>query len=91
MDANEISLTGKTVDIANLRLSEPFYSTFSYTGRKPKATDSTKKKNGSSPSEWNIILNNVKIDNGRFKTDNESKLAAEGVFDPEHIDFTKIN
>jgi hypothetical protein len=91
MDANEISLTGKTVDIANLSLSEPFYSTFSYTGRKPKATDSTKKKNGSSPSEWNIILNNVKIDNGRFKTDNESKLAAEGVFDPEHIDFTKIN
>ena len=29
LDANDISLTSKTIDIANLYLSEPFYATFS--------------------------------------------------------------
>ena len=91
LDANELSLTNKTIDIANLYLSEPFYATFSYKGRKPKTTDTTKQQNESSPPDWAVVLNNVNIDNGRFKTDNESRLAADGVFDPEHIDFSKIS
>ena len=91
LDANEISLTKKTVNIANLNLVEPFYATFHYAGRKPKAIDSTKTESPSEPVEWSVLLNNVKLENGRFKTDNESRLAAEGVFDPEHIDFSRIN
>jgi len=89
LDANEITLTGKTVDVANLELVEPYYATYNYQGRKPKDTDSTKKKNAS-PFDWTIVLHNIKLTNGRFKTDNESRLAAAGVFDPEHIDFSQI-
>ncbi len=89
MDAREISVTKKTVDIINLELEDPYFSTFNYTGRKPK-TDSTKKAN-TSPSDWNILLSNVKLTNGRFKSDNETTLAVTGVFNAGHMDFSKIN
>lgn len=91
LDANEISVTNKTINIADLNLVEPYYATFNYKGNKPKITDVAKTKDTSEPSEWNVVLHNVKVTNGRFKMDNESKLAAAGVFDPEHIDFNKIS
>jgi hypothetical protein len=91
LDANQITLSGKTLDIASLELVDPYYATFNYKGLKPKIADSTKKKKDASPSEWNIVLHNVKLMNGRFKMDNESKLARAGVFDGEHIDFSKIS
>lgn len=90
MDARQITLTGKTLDIKSLDLVDPYFSTFSYKGLKPSTKDTSTKKS-SSPPEWTLLLSAVNITNGRFRSDNESKLAGPGVFDGEHLDFSSIN
>ena len=74
MDARQITLTGKTLDIKSLDLVDPYFSTFSYKGLKPSTKDTSTKKS-SSPPEWTLLLSAVNITNGRFRSDNESKLA----------------
>ena len=44
LDAREISLTGKTLDIEKLQLIDPFYSSFSYSDRRQKGADLSKTK-----------------------------------------------
>jgi hypothetical protein len=90
LDAREISLTGKTLDIEKLQLVDPFYSTFSYSGRRQKGADLSKTKKNAGPSEWQLLVTEATIKNGRFKSDNESQPAA-GVFDGNHVDFSQIN
>ncbi|MGZ3887324.1 MAG: translocation/assembly module TamB domain-containing protein [Flavisolibacter sp.] len=88
MDAHEISLSRKKINIARLDLESPYYATFNYKGKKPP--DSSQVKKTSSPSEWEIVLQGVNLTNGRFRQDNQSRMAAAGVFDPEHLDFSGI-
>ena len=89
LDANELSLTGKTINIESLNLVDPFYSTYNYPGRKPKSTDTTKKQ--STPFEWIVTLGSVSIKNGRFQTDKMGSTPLDGMFDAAHMDFSQIN
>jgi hypothetical protein len=95
MDANEISLTGQTVDIANLDLDSPYFSLLDYTGNRVKQVSSAKKITDSTAKQntpgWDIKFTNVKITNGRFRNDRDSLVATTPYFDGQHIDFNKIN
>ena len=93
LDAKEITMTNKTVDVTNLIMVDPYFSLFDYTGRRVDTTRVAKtgaavKK--SSP-DWNIRFGNIEINNGRFRNDRGTMTATTSYFDGAHIDFSKIN
>ncbi|HET7896425.1 MAG TPA: hypothetical protein VFL47_02110, partial [Flavisolibacter sp.] len=50
-----------------------------------------KKDTTSSPNEWTVRVNQISIDNGRFRLDNDSYTPDVTYFDGNHIDFRQIN
>jgi hypothetical protein len=96
MDANEITVTNKTVDVTNLVLDNPYFSLFNYTGRRPdslKTSDPVKieKAVKENSPDWNIRFANITIKDGRFRDDKGTMTPAESYFDGRHTDFSKIN
>lgn len=93
MDANKITIADKTIDVANLQLTDPYVSIFDYTGNYVASTDTVKIKpviHQTSPN-WKISFGNININNGQFKTDKQTLVATLPYFDGEHIYFSKIN
>lgn len=96
MDANQITVTNKTVDIANLVLENPYFSLFDYTGKRPDSLKSSapikiEKAIKESSPDWNIRFANITIKDGRFRNDKGSITPSVSWFDGMHIDFRKIN
>lgn len=94
MDARSITLSGQTIDIAKLTLDDPYFSIFSYKGRRGPTSGETGKDttaNKETPPEWNIRFGNISIHNGRFRDDQGTMTASLPYFDGEHIDFSRIN
>lgn len=96
MDAKEITISNKTIDVTNLVLDNPYFSLFNYSGKRVKV-DSTSNAEQvktvvkeSSP-DWNIRFGTITINNGRFKNDAGTMTAEVPYFDGRHIDFSKIN
>lgn len=96
MDAREITISNKTIDVSNLVLDDPYFSLFDYSGKRVKVDQTsniTEVKNAvkeSSP-DWNIRFGTIKINNGRFRDDAGTMTATVSYFDGRHIDFSKIN
>ena len=95
MDAREITITNRTIDVTNLVLDDPYFSILDYEGRYVSATstdplvvDSIVKKAGES---WRITFGDVKINNGRFRNDRNNYTPTTTAFDGAHVDFRKIN
>lgn len=93
MDAKEITITNKTVDVTNLVLDHPCFSLFNYSGKRVASTDVAKveKATKESSPDWNIRFGTITINNGRFKDDAGTMTATVPYFDGRHIDFSKIN
>ena len=87
MDADDISITHQTVRVKNLDLDEPFFESLSYKGNRPFPKPPSVK---GSP-QWDIVLSQVSINNGRFKSGNASAKVVEGVFNSSALDFSMIN
>ncbi|RPD51924.1 translocation/assembly module TamB domain-containing protein [Paracnuella aquatica] len=94
LDANEISLAKKKIDINSLALVKPYLHLFDYTGARP---DSLKPKaKPAAPNEgwnadgWLMALKDFTIENGTFRTDRDSLRATVPTFDGAHILFSKI-
>jgi hypothetical protein len=83
LNAQDISASNKQILINHAEITDPYFSTLHYTG---KAKDTT-----SSPFDWDIRFNHIKITNGRFRQDNDDYLPDVTYFDAGHIDFSKIN
>ena len=95
LDAREISLTKKTIHAAELQLTGPLYHEYSYTGLRPKGTTKSKPvlKDGAlswNPENWNVLINSLTIQNGRYKMDQKSLTPNWAHFDGQHLDFTAI-
>lgn len=93
MDAREIAFSNQTVDVTNLVLDNPYFSLFSYSGKRviiEAPADIEKEIKKSSP-EWTVKFGTVTIKNGRFRNDNGTMTATTSSFDGKHIDFSKIN
>jgi hypothetical protein len=96
MDAKEITISNKNIDVSNLVLDNPYFSLYNYAGKRIKIDSSSnvaqveKTVKESSP-DWNIRFGIIKINNGRFKNDAGTMTATVPYFDGQHIDFSKIN
>lgn len=84
MDVNKISVTGKTVDVRNVVITDPYVSMLNYEGKFIPPDIKT-------PQEWNIRFGNVELRNGRFRNDKDNYAATTPYFDGKHIDFSNIN
>jgi len=93
MDANAITITNKTVDVSNITLDDPYFYSFDYTGKFLATGDPEviKKTIEEKSDPWKISFGNVKIRNGRYKTDVNTTTPTTTAFDGSHIDFSKIN
>lgn len=92
MDANQITITNKTIDVSSVRLDDPYFSLFDYTGRYTRDTGTVKAPSKpSGPQEWDIKFGKVTINNGRFRNDKDTQFTDLAYFDGKHIDFSKIN
>lgn len=89
LDAEEINFAKQIARIRNLNLVDPVYIAYSYAGKRPPVAKTTATKDTS--AGWNFLVAQLKLANGRFKTDNQSPGPKPGVFDSEHMDFTAIN
>lgn len=93
LDANEMSISSKTIDVNNIVLDDPSFSIFEYAGNYKPTTlvakmDSIKKE---AEDVWKINFKNIAINNGRFKNDRGTQTTNLAYFDGAHVDFTAIN
>ena len=94
LNAHKISLSGKTIDVSNLNLNNPYFSIFNYTGKysaDKSATQSAQMVSPSSPPSWKINFETITLHNGRFRDDKGTMLPSTAAFDGAHIDFSNIN
>ncbi|MDQ3277758.1 MAG: hypothetical protein M3Q06_05505 [Bacteroidota bacterium] len=82
LDARKISVSDKEVLLNSVAISDPYFSLLNYKG---KYVDTT-----SSANDWRIGVNNITINNGRFRMDKDDYAPDVTYFDGNHIDFRKI-
>src|SRR5678816_2425895 len=101
MDANEISVDKKNIDIVSLNLVQPLFSISNYPGKR----NSTQKKDTAAldpsnaidsllkwnPDGWKMNITSLQINNGSFKNGKRNITPEPGYFDPQNIDVTSIN
>ncbi|MEO8405442.1 MAG: AsmA family protein, partial [Chitinophagaceae bacterium] len=100
LDANEISVSGKTIDINSLNIVDPFVSLYDYPGNKPDSQiDSTSDNTPvtiDSLLKWNAAgwvmkTDKLEIKNGTFRDDKYTNTPAYTYFDGRHFEFNHIN
>ena len=100
MDANEISMSKKNIDIPSLSLEQPLFSLYTYPG---KSTSAPKKDTVVihpktladtllqwNPGGWTLNIGLLKINNGIFKNIKQTDRPVFSNFDPKDIEFTAI-
>ncbi len=100
LDANEMSITGKKININSLDLVQPFFHQYTYKGNRPPTTTTLVTTTGKvivsdtalqwNPQNWNVIVNSFTIDKGRYRNDNGSLKPAVAFFDGKHVDFSEV-
>lgn len=103
LDANEIDLYTKKIEINSIDFSDPVFSIKNYTGKRPatikvineneeiadeQKIDSLLKWN---PESWSVHIGKIKIANGDFKNIKEIDGSYNDFFDGRNIDFGSIN
>ena len=91
LDADQMSLTKKTIDIKSIDLTDPYFATFNYPGKRPKqvaVVDSVKKK---TDQDWTVLINSISIRNGTYKNDHNTLVSTIPGFDGQHINFSTIS
>lgn len=96
LDANNLSVTNKIIDISSIELVRPYFHIHDYTGNRPKRTKKKKPKVITNDSlQWNLAnwtmrVNNISLENGTFRNDRNGLTSIVNYFDGEHINFSKI-
>lgn len=99
LNAKQLNLAEKTVDVKSVTLVDPFFSIYNYKGNRPPRkqdtsqntmviNDTTLKWN---PDGWRLSVGNVSIQNGIFKTSHQSDRRPYYYFDGSNILFSEIN
>jgi translocation-and-assembly-module (TAM) inner membrane subunit TamB-like protein len=101
MDAKEISVDKKNLEIVSLNLVQPLFSIYNYPAKRnptqkkdtvqldpSNAIDSFLKWN---PDGWKMNIASLQINNGSFKNGKQGITSEPGYFDPKNIDLTNIN
>ena len=103
LDADEIDLNSKKIEINSIDFSDPAFLIKNYTGKRPRSIkvvneneeiadeqkiDSLLKWN---PESWSIHIGKLNINNGDFKNIQEISGSYDDYFDGRNIDFASIN
>ncbi|MEI6946595.1 translocation/assembly module TamB domain-containing protein [Paraflavisolibacter sp. H34] len=99
MDARNITLTGREVDIASLSLTRPYFRMYDYTGNRPDSLRKKRKPRPAplpgvlqwNPQNWKVAVDRLKIENGTFKNDIQTERDLYTYFDDRHLEFGVIN
>lgn len=96
LDARKIDLQNKKINISDIIIQDPLFSIYNYPGKRPP-----RRRTAASPAvpdtlpadvnEWEIMVEQLAISNGAFKTDTKQERAPYYYFDGQHILFSKIN
>ncbi len=93
VDANDISISNKHIDLNQIELNNPYFQLYSYKGLKP--TDTTEHTidttSGWNAEGWKVKINEVAINNGIFKDYQKNLIDTSSYFDAGHMAFQKIN
>jgi hypothetical protein len=95
LDAREMSITNKTINISDLDVVGPVFQEFSYAGLRPKRPSKPKAEHPDgalnwNPENWRVVVNSLTIKNGRFKLDQKTLTPSWAHFDGQHLDFSQI-
>lgn len=97
--SRNVDFRRKLIEIASLNINQPYFALRDYDGNrpagykrntvpKPVVTDtSTLDVND---DKWKILVSEVSLKNGTFRSDNESRPLDPSAFDGKHILFSKI-
>ncbi len=95
--AHDINLTKKQIDIRYVSLDRPSFSLIDYTGNRPDSMAPSKTlkpfKPGVlkwNPEGWSMNIDKVKLNEGAFYFQADTKKLILPYFDPNHIQFTRI-
>ncbi|MER3470710.1 MAG: hypothetical protein C4330_05085 [Chitinophagaceae bacterium] len=88
LDAKNINIAKKKIDINSLKLIDPYFHTYSYKGRRPYHPITIKEK---AAQPWDVAIAELVINGGHLKLDNNSLTPTVNYFDSKHLDFTSIN
>jgi hypothetical protein len=103
LDADEINLNSKKIEINSIDFSDPFFLIKNYTGKKPSSINAVKvneeiddkQKIDSllkwNPDSWSVHIGKLNINNGDFKNIEEIDGSYNDFFDGRNIDFAAIN
>ncbi|MEO5995078.1 MAG: hypothetical protein ABIN89_00185 [Chitinophagaceae bacterium] len=99
LDAKQINLAKKNIDINSFNLIDPFFSIYNYKGNRPppppRIVDSSVVKNDSSlkwnPDGWKLSINKVTVNNGILKSSQQINRQPYYYFDGANILFSSIN
>jgi hypothetical protein len=100
LDADKIDLINKAIRINSINIVEPVFAIYNYPGLRPPRKPVIKPDNEPvvidtnllwNPGGWNMIVNDVDIKNGVFKSDRLTQRQAHYYFDGSHIMFSDIN
>ncbi|MFM1794217.1 MAG: hypothetical protein RL642_602, partial [Bacteroidota bacterium] len=96
LDAKQIDLIKKKIDINSIVIDQPFLQINQYKGLRPKSQIpvSDPRIEGElywNPEMWSVTAKTIQLKNGNFITDLDMKSPALPYFDAEHINFKAIN
>jgi hypothetical protein len=99
LQANDLNIASKKIDISNLTVLKPVFSITNYQGKRPKKktalTDEEFHQNDTillwNKAGWQITAANVKVENGEFRNEKITERKPYEHFDGLHIRFYEIN
>ncbi|MGE5106008.1 MAG: hypothetical protein ACM3H8_00560, partial [Sphingobacteriales bacterium] len=101
IDAEKMDFENHQLSITKIDLKEPLFSIYNYDGNRPPKPKVTNTENEIKPeidsllrwnvAGWNILVNQIEIKNGTFKSDRQTERLPLNYFDGQHISFENIN
>ena len=101
VDADQFDLNNKKIHIRSVYLDQPLFFMSAYDGNRPPGVQGVSKKSERikndpnhlrwNPGHWNILIDEVAIDKGAFKTTREGDIPTEHYFSGSNIYFFDIN
>lgn len=98
--ADVFDLSKKTIALQKLKFEKPFFSITNYEGNRPDSLRpkdvNVKIKNDTAhlrwnPDHWSIRIEELAIEDGRFRTILKGEPPTDAYFDGSNIDFASIN
>ncbi len=100
IDAEKLDMQQRQIRINTLNIDQPLFALYNYEGKRPDSLRPKYKEETFvndpknlrwNPGNWDILINEVVLKKGTFKSDRQSDDALVAHFDASHINFNDIN